>query len=429
MNKQKLQELYQQCKAWLADYEKREPEKFFTRKTLVIIISLTFTLLTILKITSPEAEKRPVKEALVQVEVLKVKALSYPITITSSGTVEAVTRSNLVAQIQGQIVNVAEAFKAGGIFKKGDVLLEIDDRDYQANLSSALATLSQAEAGLKQEQANSKQAQRDWQRLGYSEAPSDLVLRKPQLAAAKAQFDSAKAAHDFAKLQLSRTKITAPYNGRLISKRADLGQFVGVGTVLAETFASDEIEVKLPLSQTEFSQLDLNTDPQQPSYPNVVLSSRFAGKQHQWQAQITRVDSSFNTTTRQINVIATIDNPFDSNDPEKPSLKIGQFVDASIEGRRIKDAFVVPNTSMREGNFLYVVNNGSLEKRQVQVLWQDNENTIISDGLKDNDNVVLTALSGSIDGTKANITNTKIAGDKKTDKQQDTKTPPSGKHT
>ena len=429
MNKEQLQNLYETAVKQLDDYKKKEPEKFFKYRTLSTIVLCTFLLLFILNITSPEAEKKPVKEAIVQVEILKVKAMPYPITIDSSGTVEAVTRSNLVAQVQGQIVNVSDAFKTGGVFKKGDVLLEIDARDYQANLSSALATLSQAEANLKQEQANSKQAQRDWKRLGYTEAPSDLVLRKPQLAAAKAQYDSAKAAYDFANLQLSRTKIAAPYNGRLISKQADLGQFVGVGTVLAEAFASDAIEVKLPLSQTEFAQLDLDTNTQKTTFPNVTLISRFAGKQHQWQAKITRSDSSFNTTTRQINVIATIDNPFAKTDSDKPTLKIGQFVDAVIQGRVIQNAFVVPNTSMREGNFLYVVDNNVLAKREVSIVWQDNKNTVISEGLKNDDNVVLTALSGSIAGTKANITNIKVAGEKKDRTQQSKENNSSGKHT
>ncbi|MEH6556066.1 biotin/lipoyl-binding protein, partial [Pseudoalteromonas tetraodonis] len=79
----------------------------------------------------------------------------------------------------------------GGFFEKGDVLLQLDDRDLKAEVKSAQANLLNAEQNLLEEQARGRQALTDWQRLGNESEPSILVLRKPQLAAAQAQVLSA----------------------------------------------------------------------------------------------------------------------------------------------------------------------------------------------------------------------------------------------
>ena len=233
----------------------------FPRKLRIVFCIFLVTMLVIFALAAfkPEAKKRPIPETVVRVETISAQRDSYPIIVSANGTIEAETRGELVAQIRGEIVATADNFKTGGIFKKGDVLIEIDQRDYQAEASRALATLSQAQANFRSEQANAKQALLDWERLGNTQPAPDLVLRKPQLTAAQAELDGAKASFDTAQLNLSRTRITAPYDGRIIERNAVLGQYLAVGAPIAEVFAIDGVEVRLPISQEEFSQLGLNS--------------------------------------------------------------------------------------------------------------------------------------------------------------------------
>ena len=373
-------------------------------RIVLCILAATAAVIILLATFKPEAKKRAIPETVVRVETISAERASYPILVNANGTVEAETRGNLVAQIRGEIVATSENFKAGGRFKKGDVLIEIDRRDYQAEASRALATLSQSEANYRREQANAKQAVLDWERLGNTEPAPELVLRKPQLTAAKAELDGARASYETAQLNLSRTQITAPYDGRIIERSAVLGQYLAVGTTIAEVFAIDGVEVRLPISQEEFSQLGLDSfDPKedQGKYP-VSVTNTVGGLDYKWDAMISRTDSTFDINTRQINVIAEVSDPF-STENGRPALKIGQFVKASITGRTVDDVFVIPNKSIREGSYVYTVRDDKLAKQDIKVFWQDDQNALLSDGLTEGELVVTTALNSTLAGATAKL--------------------------
>ena len=369
------------------------------------ILIFAFVVISLLNAFKPEAKKRAIPETVVRVEVITSQPSDYPIVVNANGTVEAETRGDLVAQIRGEIVAVSKNFNTGGTFKKDDVFIQIDQRDYQADLSRALANLSQADAVYRQEQATSKQAKLDWQRLGNTQPAPDLVLRKPQLTAAKAQYDSSKAAADSAQLNLNRTTITAPYDGRIIDRKAVLGQYVSVGTPIAEVFATDGVEVRLPISQDEFSQLGLdsftaNSDAANPF--TVSITSTVGNRSQQWDAEITRTDSTFDINTRQIDVVAKVKDPFGKASGQT-ALKIGQFVSARIQGRTIENVFVIPNKSIREGRYVYTVRDGKLAKQSISILWQDDQNALIGDGLNNGELVVTTSLNSTLAGANAKL--------------------------
>jgi len=377
------------------------------RKWIIVgsIILLTALIVVVLNVFKPEAKKRDIPETIVRVDVIKAKRANYPVVVNANGTIEAETRGNLVAQIRGEIVEVADNFKTGGAFKQGDVLAKIDPRDYQAALSQATAALSQADAAYRQEQASAKQANDDWARLGNTETAPDLVRRVPQLAAAKAQLNSAKAANATAKLNLTRTQVTAPYAGRIIERNATLGQYVSVGSPLAEVFSTDGVEVKLPISQNEYSQLGLDqfdTSSSQSHNFKVLLKANIGNQHYHWNAKISRTDSTFDVNTRQIDVIAEVEDPLGAIN-KQPELKIGQFVSATIQGKTLEDVYVIPNKSIREGRYAYLVKDGRLTKQTVEIIWQDDQNTIVTKGVTNNDLIVTTSLNSTLAGARAKL--------------------------
>jgi RND family efflux transporter MFP subunit len=245
----------------------------------------------------------------------------------------------------------------------------------------------------------------DGQRLGNPDPAPELVLRKPQLAAAQAQRESAKAAYQTAQLNLSRTKITAPYDGRVIERRAVLGQYVSIGNPLAEIFSTSGVEVRLPISQDEFNQLGLDQfveGKQENNSFNTHISSKIGLNEYHWEATITRTDSTFDINTRQIDVIAKVIDPF-SHDKQQPSLRIGQFVSAHIQGNSIDNVYVIPNKSIREGYYVYVVRDDRLVKQTVEIVWQDDQNALVAKGLNENELVVTTSLNSTLAGAKAKL--------------------------
>ncbi|MCH2191445.1 MAG: efflux RND transporter periplasmic adaptor subunit [Gammaproteobacteria bacterium] len=380
---------------------------FMPRKVRIVTILLatTFLLVSFFVATRPQAQKRPTPETVVTVEVIEATRSDYPIVVDTNGTIQANTRGNLVSQIRGEIVSVSESFKNGGAFSKGDILIEVDQRDYRAEVSQALSAVSQAKASLKQEQALAKQAKTDWERLGNAGSPPSLVAREPQLAAAKAQLESAEARYQTAKLNLERTNIRAPYSGRVIRRNAVLGQYVGVGTNLAEIFATDGVEVRLPLSQEEYSQLGLDQlSGESERQFKVELSSKLGPNTYTWDAFVTRSDSTFDLNTRQIDIIAEVVDPF-SKDGTKPPLKIGQFVNASVQGRSLDQVITVPNKSLREGSYVFTSQDKKLVRTPITLSWQDDQNAVIESGLTEGDIVVTTSLNSTLAGASVKFQN------------------------
>jgi len=137
----------------------------------------------------------------------------------------------------------------------------------------------------------------------------------------------------------------------------------------------------------------------------VVLSSQVGGEEYRWNARITRTDSTFDINTRQIDIIAEVQDPFSRNNVNsgQPPLKIGQFVAAQITGRSVDDVFVIPNKSIREGSYVYVIRDGKLTKQGINILWQDDQNALLSEGLNNEELVVTTSLNSTLAGATAKL--------------------------
>ena len=207
--------------------------------------------LTVLKPKpSPEADA---KEApLIQVSVVEAKSGIQQLSVVTQGTARSLREIELVAQVSGQITKVEPAFIDGGFFEAGQVLLQIDPRDYQTAILNAKANVAEAELRLAEERGRNSQVKKQWRDLG-SKVANDLFLRKPQLNAAIANLEAAKGELARAQLNLARTEIRVPFNGRIRNKAVDIGAFVSAGTRLATVFDSQSIEIRLLLTEHQSS--------------------------------------------------------------------------------------------------------------------------------------------------------------------------------
>lgn len=374
-----------------------------------VIIATTAILLWVINTTSPETQReKPTDKALINVEVQTLKLQEYAVKVESFGVVRPRVQSLLVSQAAGQITFVDESFREGGFFKKGDVLLTLDDRDNKALVKSAKASVLVAEQNLQEEQARGKQAATDWERLGNGEKASNLVLREPQLAAAKAQLLSAQAQLDQAKLDLERTKIIAPYDGRILSRSVDLGQVVTSNMQLAEIYATDSVEVRLPIKNKDLPFIDLPENyrdaVKNPDGTKVDFYSDLIGEQH-WQGKIVRTESAIDSAAQQLYVVAQINDPYKATQENQYPVKIGQYVTATIYGKKVAKALVIPNFSIYQGSYVYIVEGGLLKRKNIELAWQNADKAIVKEGLSEGQQLVLTALGQVNSGTRANTVN------------------------
>jgi len=357
---------------------------------------------------APDRKAPPPPTPVVEVAVLQPQ--NYQLSEHSRGTVQPRTQGNLVAQVGGNIIRVANNFRPGGFFKKGEELLRIDPRDYQVAVTIAESELAQAKLALADEQARSDQALRDWQRLGLDGQPSELTLRKPQLAGARATVAAAEARLTQAKLNLERARVVAPYAGRVLTQTVDVGQFVSPGTILATIYASDALEVRLPLSSRQLAQIEAPRHYRdgvvsQQANTTVTLSADAGNDQHwQWPARLVRTEGAVDASSRQIFVVAQVDDPYARDAEGRPPLKVGQFVEAEIAGRDLEGVYVLPRSALHEPDQAWIVNaDNQLQRQTLSIAWRGTEVVIVSAGLQPGDRVVTSALALATDGTPVRI--------------------------
>jgi RND family efflux transporter MFP subunit len=348
----------------------------YAMKKFVLPLGITLAsllIIAVLVIANPKPTPHPPagEPANVQINVVAAEPQTLQLAVTAQGTVTPKREIHVVAQVSGQVVKVEPNFIEGGFFSKGELLIQIDDRDYQAALLSAKARLADSEQRLAQEQGLSRQAKREWRDLGDANA-NDLFMRKPQLAAASANIESAAADLDVAKLNLERTRITVPFSGRIKQKMVDLGQFVTAGTQLATVYDSAAVEIRLPLTEQQAALVNLPFTQATPinELSSVTVRGAVAGNALEWQGVLARTDAFVDADTRMYNAVIEVVDPFTQPTPLLPGL----FVEAVIEGKKLDNVIKLPRSALYKRNQLLTLNEkNEVELTQVKVLRKEED--------------------------------------------------------
>ena len=330
--------------------------------------------------------------------------------ISSQGMVTPKLETSLISEVNGRVVAVAEEFVAGGFFKKGDLLVQVEKSDYLTNVKAAQAALANAQAMLAEEKARVKVAEEEWRSFTDGNAPA-LGLRQPQLASALASVQSAEAEVERANRDLARTEIRAPYDGMVRTRAANLGQFISRGTALGSIVGTDIAEIRLPLTDTDMAFLTMpgagESDTITSDNNQVMLSSTIAGQQVQWPAKLVRTEGILDERSRVIYVVAEVADPYQRRNQTQPVLNFGRFVAATITGTQAEQVVKVARHLLLPGNKVLVVDNdNTLQFRQVTVDRATAEAAYITNGLQSSDQLVLSAISNPLAGTMV-----RIAGD------------------
>lgn len=364
---------------------------------LVVVGFIALLVLTISLNKKPEEKKRSFNTLAVMADY--AVSDSMQLVVNTQGEARPQTEIDLVPEVGGKIVYVSPNFIEGGIIRKGETLLRIEDADFKVALIRAKASVAQAEQALVREEAEGAIAKKDYEELGRGEA-SPLALRLPQQAQARASLQAAQAEVEAAKLQLTRTKVRAPFTGRVRTKSSDLGQFVSPGRTLGRIFSTNIIEVRLPLTDTDMSKLDIPVAffaKDRASAPDVTLSATIAGQKRVWSGKIMRTDSTYDTQTRALFAFAEVFDPYGKGADEGGyPLAPGLFVDAEISGKMFDNVIVLPRDGLRPQNKVYVVDEkGEVEVRNAEVLDTNAEHAIVTGGVAAGDLIILSPMEDS----------------------------------
>lgn len=362
----------------------------------------------------PQAVQQATERNIPNVDILRAEPQSLRLNVFSQGVVTPREEIDLVAEVAGKVARVHPAMVAGGFFDANELLLTIDTRDYDYAIVVAEAQIAEARRALINEQAQVDQAKSEWQALGEGE-PSELALRKPQLAEAEAKLQAAKADLAKAKLNRERCELRAPFAGRVLSKQAGLGQYIQSGSVVARIYASDVAEIRLPIGTDQLVFLDLplgNNAKKNGNWPRVTLSVELAGKAHSWQGRIVRSEAALDNDSGQLYLVAQVEHPFKA-EAEQPPLLSGLFVQAEIEGVSRDNLFVLPRTALNSLQQAKLVGaDQRLEIRQLELLRSEADRVIVKAGLNTGDQVVISEMPVPVAGMKVSVTESPPKPDK-----------------
>jgi len=380
-----------------------------------IIVPLAILVVGIVAFVGFSSMKKPPEEKaevdntpIVAVENITVAPMTLE--VSSYGVVRPKYETTMVAQVSGEIVELSEAFVRGGLVKKGQLLARVDPNDYQAALIDAQANMASARSALEQEVAQGKVAEREWNQIKDS-SPTELSLRKPQLAQELARVKAAQASVLRAKRNLQRTEIRAPYDAMIESRAIGLGSFVSTGAQVGKLLGTAIAEIRLPVADNQLQFLVA-----QGQLAKVNLTGTYAGKDVQWQARIVRSEGVVDDKSRMSYLVAEVQDPYQLQSTEEENntmLRFGAYVQAKILGIEIASASVVPRYLVVNDRIAILDDESKLHYADIDIIRQQGGDVIVANGLIDGDKLIVSALDYPVEGMKL-----ALAGDD--NKDQDT---------
>jgi len=302
------------------------------------------------------AVQRPV------VSVVEPIENSYQPTVRLNGVVESRTTTEVIPQVSGRVIEVSSKFRPGSRVAKGDVLLRIDPADYRLAVERTLAEIEAARSELALLEAQATAEKQVWNQQFPERKIPDLIARIPQIAATKARIQSAEAARETAELSLQRTVIRAPFNARVLDTRLAVGQVVSTGSMVGSMFAVDNLEIAVPVSLEELALIG-------DAIGQAASIVREGGIDNELTGLVVRQAAALNEQTRLGTLYVSAD--------ETESLMLGEFVSVEIVGQDAPQTYRVPAASLTSRDQVWVVNDGRLEERRVEVLGTEDSVAVV----------------------------------------------------
>lgn len=374
---------------------------------LAIAIGATVALLA----SKPEVEEEKHEFPPLVVEVSEASLDEKLRSSVFQGEVRAKTNIAIVTQVTGKVTQVSDKFIEGGQFAANEIILQIDDADYRVALKSAEAAVAEAQVQLDIELASAETSKKEWRDLvGESlEKANPLRLNQPQVQRARARLDAARAQLAQAELDFERTRVRAPFAGRVLSKAAELGQFVSRGNSIGRMFSTDLVEIRIPMSDLQISELGLGLGqiPSDREKIAATVRAKFGNKFHAWNGYLKSVDASVDNETRLLFGTIVVESPFAQSSTQSIPLAPGLFVDVELNAAEKVAGVSVPRTALRSGNQVYVVQDKTLRFKEVETLFTSPEVAVLSalksDSLLPGDLVVTSPVPGAFDGMAVEI--------------------------
>ena len=342
-------------------------------------------------------KRTPIEKQAALVETIPLTPGNFQTYVHAMGTVMPDRQVTLKAKVAGEVVFVSENFVQGGLMKKGEILLLVDDSDYLIEVKKVQSALDKALSDLAIEQGSQLIAREELKLLNQVSktqmVQTDLALRKPQLDQANAVVKSARADLEKAVLNLSRTKIVVPFNALVLEKRVDSGSLVTVQGELATLVDVDAFLVETLVPPDRLAALNIN----EKTGSKADIRSQYS--EESWQGTLVRTTGKISDKSRMAGVIICVKDPLGVNrQGGRPQLLLDDYVDVQIQGKFLENVFSIPRSILRDKNTVWIYQSGKLTIKQVSLAWKEEGRVFIRSGVLPGDEVITSDLPAPVNG-------------------------------
>ncbi len=392
------------------------------------IIALAVYITVQLLATAPEPARTDRARQAALVEIVPITLLPERVTIEAMGVVTAARSVEVKPQVPGRIEWVSPRLAPGAAFEAGEPIVRIERADFElavrqresevrvaaAAVIEARRRMTLAETALRLEEGNQRVAQREFELLGEDVGDNRaLVLREPQLAAARAEVDAAEAAIESAeaaleaaradlenaRLDLTRTEVVAPFDAIVNQKIADLGDYVGTSTSLVHLLGTDTAWIELSVPERDLLWIDMPGPDGRGGSTVEIRNSAAWGDGRTRTGRVLRRFPTVDAAGRMAKLLVEVEDPFAVEADDTPPLLVGTYVRSQIEGVPPDRGVLIPRSWVRDGDVVWVMDaEDRLSIRRIQVGYRGSETVVVTDGLALGERVVVSALGIAIDG-------------------------------
>ncbi len=335
------------------------------------------------------------------VRVIQTEIGTHQVVIKGNGTLQARTRINIVPQVSGRISYIHPNLRAGGVFKSDEVLLEIERIDYELAVTQNEAQVATARTALKLEIAEADAAREEWLELNPDEPVPTLVGREPQITEAKAEVKAAEARLAQSRLDLKRTQIKMPFDGRVVEARIDVGEVVSANQQIGVVYSSEQFEIPVPLEIDQLAWIDIPHAQEGVEGSKVNVHIRIGERKYELPGRVIRIESELQELSRFARVVITL-LPKDIPDELKEKVIPGLFVDVSILSQKLSKVTSIPRSTLRQGNLLWAVDDEHLHFIQPKIMYKSEKEVLVRD-LTQGTRIVVSDLEVVTEGMQVRI--------------------------
>lgn len=407
----------------------------------VVLLAAAIGAGAVLLRTPPQVPKALPAAAAAVVGVAELHPQSPRVFVEAFGTVTAAREVRVQPEVSGRVVFVHARLVPGGVIGAGEALFRIDRQDYEIGVQRATADVAVADlqverlrAGvdtlanqIKQIEAEIEYLRWNADRLGRlsegdqaseaeaRDASSRLASQRAALAAlrarvveqeksvasAQAEVRVARTRLASAELALTRTEVTAPFDGIVLTESVEIGQLVGPQNAVATLAATDEFWVEATVPLASLPDIRFAEDDGGPASP-VTVTVVTGGAPVVREGVVLRRLGALDPQGRMARILISIHDPLQLH-AEKPAkasaILVGSYVRVAIDAGVLDNVIPIPRLALRENSRVWVRDgSGRLDIRDLTIVWRRQDDVLVRDGFAPDDRLIVTHLASVIPG-------------------------------